>query len=404
MAQIAAEIHSGSSVVRAEVVKTRRAFDALRASWDALFQRAYNASAPLSYDWLRTWLDVYGRQYLKDGDALRVICFWRGTELVGAMPLYLRRQQSIADGGAHLAFISTGERQDEEICPDYMDLLSLDEVKDRCVELAWKTVLNDLAGDFDRFDFRDVADHSGLVKWARHSGTSHDMQVVPRGVCPIADLHGGFESYLLRLSSNTRQQGRRLLRAGAQAGVKFEVASTPEEASEFFGEMVKLHQERWLAAGEPGCFASRSFESFHRQLAEQWGPSGRAVLSRLSLAGKTLAVKYGFRIGTKFDFYQSGIRMEEGSPIRSPGIVSFLMLMKWLADQGVTDFDFLRGSSAYKQRLATTVQPLVQVRQIRWTWRTGIGCAADLSFRCARRGRRMLQGHEQTPPQRGADA
>lgn len=395
---------SDQSAVRCEIVRTQKGFDGLQTAWEILFQQAYNASPPLSYEWQQKWLDVYGEQYLGDESALRIICCWRGRELVGVMPLYLRRQQRIADGGGHLAFISTGEQQNEEICPDYLDLLCLAEVKDYCIELVWRAILQDLAGEYDRIEFKDVADHSALVKWARAHGASSDIQIVPRGVCPIADMHGGFDAYLGRLSSNTRQQGRRLLRAASQAGVQFQVATTPQEVNEFFNEMVDLHQRRWEEAGQPGCFSSESFEQFHRELAEQWVPAGRAVLSRIVLGGQTLAVKYGFKVGAKFDFYQSGIRMDDASPIKSPGIVSFLMLMNWLCSQGVTEFDFLRGSSAYKQRLATTVQPLVQVSRVLWTWRTGLGCAFDLGSRCARRAKRFMSRRAEDSPHLRRDA
>lgn len=398
MSQAIRQAVSDQSAVQCEIVRTQEGFDQLQPAWDALFQQAHNPSPPLSYEWLQKWLDIYGEQYLGDESALRIICCWRGRDLVGVLPLYVRRQQRVADGGTHLAFISTGEQQNEEICPDYLDMLCLADVKDYCIELAWRAILQDMAGDYDRIELKDVADHSGVVKWARAHGAASDIQIVPRGVCPIADMHGGFEAYLSRLSSNTRQQGRRLLRAAAQAGVQFQVATTPEEVREFFGEMVDLHQRRWEEAGQPGCFASESFEQFHRQLAEQWVPAGRAVLSRIVLQGQTLAVKYGFRVGAKFDFYQSGIRMDDASPIKSPGIVSFLMLMNWLCGQGVAEFDFLRGSSAYKQRLATTVQPLVEVRRVLWTWRTGLGCAVDLGSRCARRARRLWSTRTEDPP------
>lgn len=391
MAQMVRGVHSDPSIVHSEVVRDRRSFDALRQSWDMLFQQAHNASPPLAHAWLSKWMDIYGDRYMSGDSSLRIICCWRGEELVGAMPLYLRRRQGLSDGGAHLAFISTGEHQSEEICPDYLDMLCLEGVKDLCVEVAWSTILGQLASEYDRLDLKDIADYSPLIKWARMHGAASDIQIAPRGVCPIADLHGGFEAYLSRLSSNTRQQGRRLLRAAQTAGVELQIAETPEQINEFFDEMVELHQHRWEAAGQPGCFSSQLFELFHREMAKQWVPSGRAVLSRIVVGGQTLAVKYGFRVGTKFDFYQSGIRTDdEAAPIRSPGIVSFLLLMKWLCSQGVTDFDYLRGSSAYKRRLATTVQPLVQVRRVQWTWRTGLGCAADLGIRCARRASRLF--------------
>jgi CelD/BcsL family acetyltransferase involved in cellulose biosynthesis len=81
------------------------------------------------------------------------------------------------------------------------------------------------------------------------------------------------------------------------------------------------------------------------------------VLAVLRIADEPLAVIYGFVHGRKFDFYQTGARLTDG-PLRSPGISAHLMLMERLADEGVKTYDFLRGSAAYKTRLATNEVPL----------------------------------------------
>lgn len=381
MASLAIDRSAEPSTLRAQVVSDLAGFRQLAGEWGALYAKAHNAAPVLHHDWLSIWLDINAKRYLASADGLRVLCCRRGPELVGALPMYLRKMQHLADGGRCLTFISSGEVASHEICPDYMDALCLAEVKDDCADLFWRLICNGMGRSYDRVELSDIADCSALVNWARVNGPSFDVEVVPRGVCPIADLTGGFESYLSRLSANGRQQARRLLKGARQAGVVFEVADTPEQAQQFFDDMVTLHQARWTAAGQPGCFASDTFTRFHRCLVERWLASGRAILSRLRLADQTLAVKYGFRQGTKLDFYQSGVLMSDAQGIKSPGIVSFLMLMQYLAEHGITAFDFLRGSSHYKQRLATTAQPLAQVRRVQWTWPTAVGFAVDVGQR-----------------------
>jgi hypothetical protein len=273
-----------------------------------------------------------------------------------------------------------------------MDLLCLEDAKEQCAQIAWKTLCCDMERTYDRLELSDIADHAAFANWARSNGADYDLQIVPRGVCPIADLSGGFEAYLSRLSANSRQQVRRLVRAAGQQGVHLESATSIEQAYGFFKEMAVLHQKRWESAGQPGCFSSPSFTTFHRQLIRDWLPSGKLVLTRLRVGDLTLAVKYGFKFGEKFDFYQAGVRTQEESPIKSPGIVSFILLMQHLIGQGVTCFDFLRGSSSYKQRLATTAQPLICVRKVRWTIGTTVGFVADIGARGMRRAGRLASG------------
>ena len=388
MAQVTSE-SLASQVITIQVVRTMESLGALREEWNALYEAALNPSPPLHFDWIWNWLELHSKGYVNGTQGLRVICCRREGKLIAALPLYQRRAMRLTDGGKHLSFISTGQHEHDELCSDYMDMLCLEDCKERCVELGWQAILEDLQQGYDRVELSDMADDSVLVKCVRNSGADSDVQIVPRGVCPIADLTGGFDAYLSRLSSNTRQQIRRLLRAAIQAGVEMERAHTVEEAYGFFEEMIELHQKRWTTAGERGSFASASFTEFHRKLIRDWFASGRVILTRIRKGEQTLAVKYGFRTRAKFDFYQSGVRMDEDCPIRSPGIVSFMMLMQHLIEHGVLSFDFLRGSSSYKQRLATTAQPMVSVRRVRWTINTTMGFVASISTRGVRKAGKL---------------
>src|SRR5206468_3507803 len=119
------------------------------------------------------------------------------------------------------------------------------------------------------------------------------------------------------------QQSRRVLRAAAKAGARLEVAGNQAEARAFYDDLVRLHQHRWNTMEKPGCFAARRLRELHQSLAERWVPAGKAVLVRL-VVNETVGVIYGFVVGTKFDFYQSGVLIEEDSPLSSPGITGFL--------------------------------------------------------------------------------
>lgn len=380
---------SGRLAICVEVIRDLEGFARLEADWNILFERAYNAAPPLHYDWVATWLEIYGPIYVAAEEGLRIICCRRQGELVAIMPLYLRRQQHVSDGGVCLSFASTGESVADEICPDYMDMLCLAEVEDACAELVWITIIQQMGGSYDRLEFSDMANHSPLVNWARGNGALHDLEISPRGVCCISDLTGGMDAYFSRLSHKMRAQCRRVLRAADDAGVKFSVAGTMQESKQYFDELVTIHQRRWTSAGEAGCFSSALFSDFHRKLSEKWVPEKKAVLSRIRLGDETLAVKYGFCLKGKFDFYQSGVCVEESATLKSPGTASILMLMRHLVDEGITSFDFLRGAAGYKQRLATTATPLVQVRRILWTWRTSFGFAASIGSRAVRKAGRV---------------
>jgi CelD/BcsL family acetyltransferase involved in cellulose biosynthesis len=179
------------------------------------------------------------------------------------------------------------------------------------------------------------------------------------------------------------------LREG-EAGAHFEVANV-NQAAGAFDDLVKLHQERWNLDCQPGVFRAPRFTEFHRNLIQEWLPSGRAILARLSIAGAPVAVLYGFVNGLKFDLYQLGVRREPASLVHSPGILANLLLMRALTERGVTAYDFLRGSASYKLRLATRENQLVGVHVWRPTLRTAIHRSGQLAQRVFGKGQRLMR-------------
>jgi CelD/BcsL family acetyltransferase involved in cellulose biosynthesis len=340
-----------TDAVSVRIVDDVAAWDDLASAWTSLFEVSANAATPLQFDWLRTWWRIY----MPAGDraahrcALRLFTFWRGAALVGVLPLYESRVAGRFFGPRRLRFVSTGEAEHEETCPDYMNLLAAPGEECACLE-AFEAALG--RGAWDCLELLDLPESSPLLALSIATETVSRRSVMPRGACPIADLDGGFEAYLKRLSANTRQQARRLLREAERCGAVLELA-TPATATSFFDDLVRLHQERWTALGKPGCFAAGRFTAFHRSLVDLWIGDGRAVLARLVLDGQAIAALYGFVTRSKFDFYQSGVKTQESGPLRSPGVLGHLLLMRVLCDRGVTRVDFLRGGSEYKERLAT---------------------------------------------------
>jgi CelD/BcsL family acetyltransferase involved in cellulose biosynthesis len=342
------------------VIHEESEWDAIRNDWQALYASSPYSSTPLDFVWLRSWWRVYGTFYGTGG--LRVVTVWRSSRLIGAIPLYVGFDSGRSLGGRQLRFISTGEAEHEETCPDYLNLLCLPGEEAVCVDAIWDEIGR---MSWDRLEFLNLTEDSPLL---RARTIPYAPRLFPEGSCPIADLTNGFEAYLAQLSSNNRQQARRLLREGERAGAQFEMVQAVQ-AHRAFDELVRLHQERWTLDGKPGVFAAPRFIDFHRNLIEDWLPAGRAVLGRLSLAGDPVAVLYGFVTGPKFDFYQSGVQREKVQPLRSPGNLAHLLLMRALTERGVTAYDFLRGASPYKQRLATRENRLVGLRIWRPTLR-----------------------------------
>jgi CelD/BcsL family acetyltransferase involved in cellulose biosynthesis len=294
------------------------------------------------------------------------------------MPLYLRHGRGPL-GLRRLGFLGTGEAQCEEVCAEQMSLLVLPPHEPAATQMVWQAIGR---LDWDQFELLDVHQGSPLL---RAGAGLTGAQLIDRDQCPVADLSGGFESYLQRHSSRGRQQIRRLLREGERAGARLRILEG-DELESGFQDLMTLHQARWKADGRPGAFSAPRFTEFHHRLALLWLPRGLALIARLSVDADPVAVVYGFLQGGKFDFYQSGVRMGALGPVRSPGRLAHLLLMRALADRGVVAYDFLRGSAGYKVQLATRSLPLMEIR----AWRPSLRTMLHRSLRLLAGLRRSL--------------
>ncbi|HXS04760.1 MAG TPA: GNAT family N-acetyltransferase [Rhodanobacter sp.] len=364
------------------VIEDAAAWDAIRCDWDALHAVSPTASTTLEFTWLRQWWRIYGPVYGAGG--LCVITLWRGADLAGALPLYRSRTPGSVAAARCLRFISTGEAEFEETCADYLDLLHLPGDEEVCARAAWDAID---AMDWDTLILLDMPERASLLRWRDARSARRRSALVSRGSCPIARIGSGFEAYLEQLSSKTRMRARQELRKVERAGAVFELA-TEADLDTYFDDLIRIHQERWTADGQPGCFAAPRFTAFHRSLVREWVGSGRAILGRLSYRGQACVLLYGFVTGDKFDLYQLGTKSVEGGVIHSPGMVANLLLMARLSTMGVARYDFLRGVTTFKRSLTNEQCNLVSLECRRRTPRAQLEL---IEFQLRRFARKILK-------------
>ncbi len=350
----------------------------LETEWKVLFDVSPTASPPLRWEWVREWWRIYGARYGDRGRGLRIITVRRGPDLIGVLPLY-QRSTRVPCGARQLRFISTGEAEFEETCALYVDLLHAPDEARPCIE-ALSEFLNRLA--WDDLCLSGMAVHSPLLglreRLVHGIRRGHERTAGP---CYLFDISGGFEAYLGRLSHENRRQARKLLRSVEQAGMTFDRANDQAAVDQFFDQLVSLHTQRWAAVGRPGCFAPR-FAEFHRRTARLLAPGGGVVLARLALDGVPFALLYGHRVRETLHCYQQGV-VPESKTLRSPGTAAWLLLMRSMAEQGVTLFDHQAGKTTFKERFATGEHPLAELRVAKPNLRYAATTVADLAKRAA---------------------
>src|SRR5690242_3508638 len=130
-----------ATVLKTRVVHCTEDWDAIENDWGTLYEASPWASPPLHFDWLRTWWRIYCAPSGAAG--LRIVTVWRHSQLIGVAPLYVDADSKNLPP-CHVRFISTGEAEHEETCPDYMNILCLAGEEEACAAAVWAEI--DLMG------------------------------------------------------------------------------------------------------------------------------------------------------------------------------------------------------------------------------------------------------------------
>lgn len=166
--------------------------------------------------------------------------------------------------------------------------------------------------------------------------------------------------YLGMLSSNTRQQVRRSIKAYESLGpLTLTEAQDLDTALSYLASLRGLHERRWIAKGEPGVFSHPGFEAFHRRLITGAFASGEIQLLRVQAGPHDIGYLYSFVHRGRVLFYQSGFDYELLQTHGRPGFVTHALGVQHNAGLGLNIYDFLAGTARYKMSLASSQESMV---------------------------------------------
>ena len=142
--------------------------------------------------------------------------------------------------------------------------------------------------DWDRIDLGAVDADDAAIEKLLASLEERDCLVSrqPADSCWVLELPASWDEYLAGISKSHRKQLRQLERRVLESDrVRWHRVQTAAELEQAWPMLVDLHQRRRRSLGEPGCFASRVFHDFHREVAGRLLERGQLRMSWMELDG-----------------------------------------------------------------------------------------------------------------------
>jgi hypothetical protein len=212
--------------------------------------------------------------------------------------------------------------------------------------------------------------------------------------CWRIELPKSWDEYLATLSkqhrNHLRKAERRLLASGRAVVHRVQQAEDLPRGEQV---LIDLHQARWRALGQPGCFSSQRYTAFHSEMLRDLLARRELILLWIELDGKPFVVEYLMAGSDTVYHYQCGLdasRLED-----SPGRLGTIVSLRSAIDGGYRALDLLRGDEPYKAHFRAKPNACLEIRAVpahfparvrHGIWRAGSSAKRWLAARQAEKG------------------
>jgi len=289
----------------AEVYRGPAGLEALRPRWQTLqaqlaVQRFFHA-----WDWYQAWL-------LELAERPEEVCFIaveRAGRLLAVVPLVPTRRPGVAGGLRVLELPAHSHLPLADVlCHPELDAPSLlRAVADglRRGRVAW-----------DLLQFDNVLDESVLARCV--------VPAVPRAArhmlktCDFIGCDRPWDDYAAGLSANFRSNlNKARNKLAREAAVEFEIARAPDALRAMMPDFLQIEASGWKGDAGTAILRSPRLAAFYARLLATYGARDAALLSRLRVAGRTIAAE--FCLVDNATLYMIKLAYDESAAKLSPG-------------------------------------------------------------------------------------
>lgn len=342
-----------SGPVQIREVTTATEWSALGPHWDALLQRSRVDCLFLTWDWMDSWMEVYG----DGGEWLVLVAEAADGTLLGIAPMMIDALGSRIPARWIKRLTLLGQKADTS--SEYLDWIILAGREEEIARAFCHHLLTQAAHRWDVLEFGIMRADSPILPVLRCM-LGAALQELPAPPAPFMALPGTWDEFMAARSSHYR---RRYNKIRQRLPAKRLVAGKDISVADGMATIRQLNLGRWADQGS--SFKTERYCRFHSAVAERMHQQGRLMMVFLELEGAILCGRYDFNYGGKAWCFQGGWSPDWES--YSIGRVMMGEIMRCSIELGMTEYDFLAGKASYKDEWATGSRDILFLQ----AWRPG---------------------------------
>jgi CelD/BcsL family acetyltransferase involved in cellulose biosynthesis len=334
-------------------------FDALakyRDNWNDLLEKSVSQVPFLTFDYLQSWWQTRGGGEWPEDSALVIIAAFEGDDLVGAAPLF---RANNLDGVPALMFVGAIE------VSDFLDFIIAPENLSEFLHALLHFINeNGNIPAWQVLDLYNILDDSPTLKAIEEEAEKFGAQFEKSKLLPspYIPLPGDFEEYLAGIDKKQRHEIRRKLRKIAQGPAIAELTFSE------YGDQLESEMDDFIAmmAQDPAKkdFLTEKMKQHLQNTARIAYENGWLQLAFYNINGKKAAGNLSFNYDDRLWLYNSA--WDSAFRDYSPGWLLLAELILWANDNGIKEFDFMRGGEDYKYKFGGIDRFIYRVTVKRW--------------------------------------
>jgi CelD/BcsL family acetyltransferase involved in cellulose biosynthesis/glycosyltransferase involved in cell wall biosynthesis len=314
--------------VEIQEITTVQDLQRIRAEWRELWEQCPDATPFQLPEWLLPWCEHFA------GSELLVLALRYRSKLVGMFPIFLH-----ADGPRRVREMSLAGTG----ISDYLNPLLLPDMSRTASELIFR-YLAAHSSNWQCVDLQGLSAGSALLSTFGNAGLK--SKIFRDEVCPLLALPPTMTEFINQMQPKLRKNLRRARRYfEGSDGIKVTTACA-ETLDRHLDELFTLHGSRWRERNLPGVLCDSKVQLFHRNAAAGLLKAGILRVQVLNLGDEAAAAIYWMASKDRAYSYLGGFSPEFERC--SPGAVLLEHAVEESIHEGLREFDFLRGSEAYK--------------------------------------------------------
>ncbi|HOB74535.1 MAG TPA: GNAT family N-acetyltransferase [Phycisphaerae bacterium] len=329
--------------MRVEVIQDRTGLEALASEWNPLLAGSRADNVFLTWEFISTWLDVVRPTC----DLYVLVVRDDDGACLGIAPFY-RRRLKVARTFSLRCLRVLG---DDAAAADYPDLIIRSDLESEVLEALGRHLA--ASPGWDCLWLARTAGWTGALNRLGQLSAGGGFHLRCR-TRPFSRVHlpDNYEAYLEKLSGKTRYNLRRGRRqCESLGGCKLRVCEDPGQVASFVGELVRLHQKHWEAAGDAGAFRRNPcLRTFFEEVAGRFLRCGWLRLAGLEVDGRIRAVQFGYAYHGVYSAIQEGYDPDLTEVTCGVGNVARAATIEATIAEGLGVYDFLDGATWHKQR------------------------------------------------------